>query len=528
MKKKSFVNKPTTMLLTILALQLFFVAFVWAGGSAPTGDTCPERFPAQGGLDASFYDPGWYGSCWSCPDGYNRSVAPVTAKNGCYKSIQGWSKATDVGKYGCKNKYKDRIRAFFDPIDGGTCWECPKGYNRTWTPVTAEDACATGWFGKKSPATRLGSEGCDHPSAFKDPIDGGTCWTCPSGYNRTVFSVKSDKACERTEIDSPGTMRGHPGAPPAADCPPAPKVPDASSVTFYVATDPHIGEEDFTSNDIIKNVAEMNNLFDNGLVWPPMFSTAGQIMKPPVAVVTTGDLTHYGHEWQLNFFRWLYENEVRTKREYMDAIKAPVYIGLGNHDLDGDCYANNCAQRMFNYVKTRNTRGCMGVTNFHDGSHNYSWDWNKIHLVQLHKWAGDTTYGKYAKHASGLDWLKKDLDSMESTHPGRAIILFQHFGFGSFSQQWWSNKDRNNFYEAIQGHNVIGIFVGHSHTPSKQVFNDIDVFQGGTGGENGTGQFFVVHVSDTNLDVSLLKWTGGVSGLQFDPTIQFAKTITTN
>jgi len=32
---------------------------------------------------------------------------------------------------------------------------------------------------------------------FFDPIDGGTCWTCPAGYARTVFSVTSDKACEK-------------------------------------------------------------------------------------------------------------------------------------------------------------------------------------------------------------------------------------------------------------------------------------------------------------------------------------------
>jgi hypothetical protein len=32
---------------------------------------------------------------------------------------------------------------------------------------------------------------------FFDLIDGGTCWTCPSGYGRTVFAVNTDKACEK-------------------------------------------------------------------------------------------------------------------------------------------------------------------------------------------------------------------------------------------------------------------------------------------------------------------------------------------
>ena len=31
---------------------------------------------------------------------------------------------------------------------------------------------------------------------FFDPVDGGSCWSCPKGSKRTVFSVKSAKACE--------------------------------------------------------------------------------------------------------------------------------------------------------------------------------------------------------------------------------------------------------------------------------------------------------------------------------------------
>jgi hypothetical protein len=33
-------------------------------------------------------------------------------------------------------------KGFFDPIEGGTCWSCPSGFNRTVGPaVTAADAC---------------------------------------------------------------------------------------------------------------------------------------------------------------------------------------------------------------------------------------------------------------------------------------------------------------------------------------------------------------------------------------------------
>lgn len=45
--------------------------------------------------------------------------------------------------------------SFYDPRNGGECWSCPPGYARTWAPVTASDACATGWFGNTSQATFL-------------------------------------------------------------------------------------------------------------------------------------------------------------------------------------------------------------------------------------------------------------------------------------------------------------------------------------------------------------------------------------
>ncbi len=172
-----------------LGAVLFFLS---AAPPVPVGEqgnaSCRRDYPAKGRMAAAFFDMIDGGTCWSCPKGFKRTAASVKARNACV----GNKRATKVGNYGCKRKYGGG--AFFDPRKGGECWTCPRGYKRTLEAVTSAKACSKGIFGPFSRATRKGKNGCDR--GFKDPIDGGTCWTCPRGSKRTVFSVKSAKACE--------------------------------------------------------------------------------------------------------------------------------------------------------------------------------------------------------------------------------------------------------------------------------------------------------------------------------------------
>src|ERR1035441_8117970 len=108
--------------------------------------------------------------------------------------------------------------------------------------------------------------------------------------------------------------------------------------------------------------------------------------------------------------------------------------GLGNHDTYGSCAYDNCAKRMFDY-QAGHIQG--GVQDFDSASHNYSWDWNGIHYVQLNKWAGDTEEGSdlsgdITTHPSGLNWLVSDLAERVGTSH-RPIVIFQHFGYDCFS-----------------------------------------------------------------------------------------------
>lgn len=191
-KRKNRLFLRLGYVLTI-GLMLTQIAATYPAINKLAIQSCGKFFPSSGQWGTSFFDLIDGGSCWSCPKGFKRTAASVSAGNACV----GFKRASQAGVYGCKRKYGSS--AFYDAIDGGSCWTCPKGYKRTVFSVKSGKACEK-WNSpisiSHSSATKRGKNGCDR--GFSDPIDGGTCWTCPSGSKRTVYSVKSDKACEAT------------------------------------------------------------------------------------------------------------------------------------------------------------------------------------------------------------------------------------------------------------------------------------------------------------------------------------------
>jgi cytolysin (calcineurin-like family phosphatase) len=153
------------------------------------------------------------------------------------------------------------------------------------------------------------------------------------------------------------------------------------------------------------------------------------------------------------------------------------------------------------------------VENYDIYSDNYSWDWGGLHLVQMHRFAGDTRKGA----ASGIPWLKQDLAA--NAADGRPVIIFQHYGWDSFSIErwdparaifddadggqphWWTDEERRTVLETIDGYNVIAIFHGHQHdTPMIYKVGDLDLFKPKAGYMGG---FAIARVSDSSIDVVL-------------------------
>lgn len=143
--------------------------------------------------------------CWQCPSGFNRDIAAVDTEQACSKAavsdkpiFTDYKAATRLsGTTACS------AGSFFDPRNGGECWKCPSGFGRNLVAVTESNSCTKVSFGRidEAAAVFVGAP-CGEKDGFWDPVDGGSCWSCPAGYERTVFpSVKSGQACGRRLMD---------------------------------------------------------------------------------------------------------------------------------------------------------------------------------------------------------------------------------------------------------------------------------------------------------------------------------------
>ena len=84
------------------------------------------------------------------------------------------------------------------------------------------------------------------------------------------------------------------------------------------------------------------------------------------------------------------------------------------------------------------------------GSLVYSWDWGPVHFVSLDKYPTIEFSG----------WLEHELAVVGQDRP---VVLFHHYGFDSFSLDWWTEAERQAYQDALAGYNVVGIFHGHTH-----------------------------------------------------------------
>ncbi|WP_417794480.1 tectonin domain-containing protein [Terasakiella pusilla] len=155
-----------------------------AVGSCPTG---------------SVFDVGKW-ACFKCPSGYERSWAPIDDYKACQKK-RAQPKLLGTFMSASKRGNVCPSGSFYDGIRGGECWKCPSGYGRTWAHVEAHNACQKdGVFGPVARA-ELVNRGTCNAGEIKDGIggNGGSCWTCPEGTDRTIFAINSNKACEKSE-----------------------------------------------------------------------------------------------------------------------------------------------------------------------------------------------------------------------------------------------------------------------------------------------------------------------------------------
>lgn len=196
--------------------------------------------------------------------------------------------------------------------------------------------------------------------------------------------------------------------------------------SFVATSDPHFG---YMVPDSINagNVQAINDVHN--------LSFRGEAVPPPSGVIVAGDLvdTHVNEAalWDTLLFHY-------------DKLSWPLYEVIGNHDGP--------------YVDARVDERHAPV-----GFAPYTWECGPVHMVAL--W----TYSTIAISA----WLEAHLDGLGAQRP---VVIYQHFGFDAFALQWWTAEERDSLYAAIEGHNVLGIFHGHTHVGRHYTWRGFDVY----------------------------------------------------
>ena len=157
-------------------------------GKARSNPFCPK---------GQIYDPIDGGTCWTCPAKYDRTIFAVNSKKACERGAYTVKKKAKKKKKGTGLLGTDCPKKQFLDLKDGRCYKCPKGYKHD--PLkhgNQKGVCYKPVRAKLTKAKKKGSAGfCAHGQVF-DMIGGGSCWTCPKDYARTIFPVDSDNACE--------------------------------------------------------------------------------------------------------------------------------------------------------------------------------------------------------------------------------------------------------------------------------------------------------------------------------------------
>jgi cytolysin (calcineurin-like family phosphatase) len=292
---------------------------------------------------------------------------------------------------------------------------------------------------------------------------------------------------------------------------------------------PNCREEGKTDESLLRHVRAINALPKT--LWPEAIDgvetglrSRGQPIEPPFGVIVGGDMTDDGggqraepeEGYQLLQFSQRYEQGSGD-----DQVHFPVYAGLGNHDLDQDGGPGKVdwyRRELRDYVELKHRPGVFFTPTVPAGSYDvasdsYSWNWGGLHLVQMHRFGGDTNKGAQ----SGLGWLTRNL--ADQAADGRPVVLFQHYGWDAFSTErwdpdavtfdqhgagkphWWTEEERQALLDVVQGYNIVGIFHGHEHD-RVMIYREagIDLFKPRAAYLGGLA---VVRVTDGFMDVAI-------------------------
>jgi hypothetical protein len=159
------------------------------------GAICATKYPG------SFLDIGT-GACWECPATHpNRTIFPVNEGWACERPAAEVFSEVDGPRNPTGWLGTDCPRGWFLDIGHGKCYSCPSGYNRSLLPVGHARACSRVVRASWVAATRKGTEGCPD-GAFRNGLT-GYCFQCPTGFVRNLLiadDLTKINACTRVSL----------------------------------------------------------------------------------------------------------------------------------------------------------------------------------------------------------------------------------------------------------------------------------------------------------------------------------------
>ncbi|MBM3997497.1 MAG: hypothetical protein FJ303_25625 [Planctomycetes bacterium] len=151
-------------------------------------------------------------------------------------------------------------------------------------------------------------------------------------------------------------------------------------------------------------------------------------------------------------------------------LKLPIYEVHGNHDATRDK-----GVPLTQIIERNKTR--PNVTNRSKNGLHYSWDWGKVHFVNLGIVVGQVDGVKRKRRydpLGSLDFLIADLKEKVGDS-GRPVVITHHVDMLRYSQALpvedkkaeameWDPADVKGFHAALKGYNVAAILYGHTHS----------------------------------------------------------------
>ena len=256
----------------------------------------------------------------------------------------------------------------------------------------------------------------------------------------------------------------------------------ALDLTFFTCSDTHYREAAASNTTQAALIDMMNRL--PGQAYPA--ELGGGTVAEPRGVIIPGDLIDTGQgpsrliqaQWDL----WSADFGVHGEGR----LRFPVYEGYGNHDLNAKLYVEN-------QIRDRTLHRSNVVAVATNGLH-YAWNWDGITFIQLNLYPGNTRpKGQPPRYA--LDFLREVL-ATQVVDRKRPVVISHHY---VPTDTWWTDAEKEAYYEVIKDYHVILIIVGHQFQASVIDWKGIPVLDNND--FRGTGAF-VVRIRDGELAIA--------------------------